>query len=168
MQEEDDLKKFVVVQLQNLETRLTLKLQHLERRMENIEKFIGIQQMEMMSLSQNAQAPICQYYLNGFCRFGDQCKFSHNAPSNVPSNSNKINSRIVLGVDCGGVIIERKGTRGGDTSFFSDDFLSTPAVANSFKILHKAVTKFGRDNVYIVSKCGRVVQKKNFKMDASS
>jgi hypothetical protein len=41
----------------------------------------------------------------------------------------------MLGVDVGGVIVDRIRADGSDTSFFSDRFLETPAVAGAFDTL---------------------------------
>lgn len=60
----------------------------------------------------------------------------------------------LLGVDVGGVLIDRIIADGSDTSFFSDRFLDTPAVADAFGTL----TRLGRERfgqrICIVSKCG--------------
>jgi len=63
-----------------------------------------------------------------------------------------------LGVDIGGVLIDRVAD-GTDTSFFSDRFLETPAVADGFDTLARlARERFGE--VHLVSKCGPSVQEK--------
>lgn len=55
-----------------------------------------------------------------------------------------------LGVDVGGVIIER--TDGDDdTSFFGPDYLRTPPLAGVFEALAALVPRF--DAAYVVSKC---------------
>ncbi|MFC4147194.1 hypothetical protein ACFO0M_13135 [Micromonospora mangrovi] len=55
-----------------------------------------------------------------------------------------------LGVDVGGVIIER--TAGDDdTSFFGPDYLRTPPLAGVFEALAALVPRF--DEAYVVSKC---------------
>lgn len=62
-----------------------------------------------------------------------------------------------IGIDVGGVIID--GTNENeDTSFFSDNFLSTPAVRNAFSSIKKLVDD-GHD-IFIISKCGTTVQEK--------
>lgn len=64
----------------------------------------------------------------------------------------------LLGVDVGGVIVDRVRADGSDTSFFSDRFLETPAVAGAFDVL----TRLGRERfgprIVIVSKCGPKVE----------
>lgn len=62
-----------------------------------------------------------------------------------------------LGVDIGGVIIDRANDNS-DTSFFSDNFLSTTAVPGVFDALRILVDKRFGERVYLVSKCGRRVQ----------
>ena len=58
-----------------------------------------------------------------------------------------------LGVDIGGVIIERT-TEGDDTSFWGDNYLATPAVPSAFDALRQLRDgRFGAD-LYIVSKSG--------------
>jgi hypothetical protein len=66
----------------------------------------------------------------------------------------------VLGVDIGGVIIDRIND-GTDTSFFSDNYLNTTAVPGAFDALRQlgASPRFG-DKIFLVSKCGKRVQDK--------
>jgi hypothetical protein len=60
----------------------------------------------------------------------------------------------LLGVDVGGVLIDRINADGGDTSFFSDRFLETPPVADAFATLQRlSAMRFGQ-RICIVSKCG--------------
>ena len=66
-------------------------------------------------------------------------------------------AKQVLGVDIGGVIIDRVND-GTDTSFFSDNYLRTIAVSGVFDALRQLVEKRFRDQVYLVSKCGQRVQ----------
>lgn len=67
--------------------------------------------------------------------------------------------KLCLGVDIGGVIIDRAND-GTDTSFFSENYLRTTAVEGVFDALRTLVdVKFG-DEVYLVSKCGRNVELK--------
>lgn len=63
--------------------------------------------------------------------------------------------RAVLGVDIGGVIIDRVND-GTDTSFFSDNYLRTTAVPDAFVMLRRAALcePFGGDRIHLVSKCG--------------
>lgn len=70
--------------------------------------------------------------------------------------------KICLGVDIGNVIIARGmiDGSGNDTSFFSGNYLQTPAVAGVFDALRSLVyEKFGHD-VFLVSKCGQKTQEK--------
>lgn len=64
-----------------------------------------------------------------------------------------------LGVDIGGVIIDRVNDNS-DTSFFSDNFLSTTAVLGVFDALRILVEKRFGERVYLVSKCGRRVHER--------
>lgn len=58
-----------------------------------------------------------------------------------------------IGIDIGRVII------GGDTDqtariFFTDHFLEAKSVENAFQYVHLIVEKFGKQNTFLVSKCG--------------
>jgi hypothetical protein len=63
-----------------------------------------------------------------------------------------------LGVDVGGVIIDRIG-EGTDTSFFGDRHLHTPAVAGAVDGL-RVLTMHFQGRVYIISKAGPKVEGK--------
>ncbi len=63
--------------------------------------------------------------------------------------------RDVLGVDVGGVIIDRVND-GTDTSFFGRNFLLTAAVADVFEVLKQLNERF--DKIVLVSKCGQSTQ----------
>lgn len=65
----------------------------------------------------------------------------------------------ILGVDIGGVIIDRVND-GTDTSFFTDNYLQTTAVPGVFDALRQLVEKRFGDKVFLVSKCGQRVQNK--------
>jgi hypothetical protein len=66
----------------------------------------------------------------------------------------------LLGVDVGGVLIDRIRADGSDTSFFSDRFLETPAVAGAFDTLMRlGCERFG-GRICIVSKCGPRTEEK--------
>ena len=62
----------------------------------------------------------------------------------------------ILGVDVGGVIIDRVDPTA-DTSFFSDNYLETPAVSGAFDALD-ILGKCRFKEIYIVSKCGERVE----------
>jgi hypothetical protein len=72
---------------------------------------------------------------------------------------NKKQELDCLGVDIGGVLIDRVAD-GTDTSFFSDRYLETPAVADGFATLARLRERFG-ERIHIVSKCGPSVQEKS-------
>jgi hypothetical protein len=65
----------------------------------------------------------------------------------------------ILGVDIGGVIIDRINN-GTDTSFFTNNYLKTTAVPGVFDALRQLRDKKFGENIYLVSKCGKVVQDK--------
>lgn len=65
----------------------------------------------------------------------------------------------ILGVDIGGVIIDRVNDNT-DTSFFGDRFLETTAVPGVFDALQRLVMNKFLGDVYLVSKCGQRVQQK--------
>ena len=66
----------------------------------------------------------------------------------------------VLGIDIGGVIIDRVNDNT-DTSFFGDNYLATTPTPGVFEALARLVNeKFG-EHVYVVSKCGQRTQDKS-------
>ena len=67
-------------------------------------------------------------------------------------------TKLSLGVDIGGVIIDRVNDIT-DTSFFGDNYLQTRAVRGAFEALNLLRRKFSK-NIYLVSKCGMVIQQK--------
>jgi len=62
----------------------------------------------------------------------------------------------ILGVDVGGVIIDRQAD-GTDTSFFSKNYKRTPAVEGAFETLARLAGSF---EIHLVSKCGETVEGK--------
>lgn len=64
---------------------------------------------------------------------------------------------MVLGVDVGGVIIDRVNDNT-DTSFFGRNYLQTTAVADAFEVLRALTDYF--DKIVVVSKCGQQTQDK--------
>lgn len=65
----------------------------------------------------------------------------------------------VLGVDIGGVIIDRINDNT-DTSFFSTNYLRTSAVPQALEVIRELAQKRFGTQVYLVSKCGRTTQAK--------
>ncbi len=65
----------------------------------------------------------------------------------------------VLGVDVGGVIIDRIND-GTDTSFFSTNYLKTTAVPGAVTALRRLVQERFAEKVFIVSKCGKNTEAK--------
>ena len=66
----------------------------------------------------------------------------------------------LLGVDVGGVLIDRIRADGSDTSFFSDRFLETPAVVGAFDTLARLGRERFDQRICIVSKCGPRTEEK--------
>ncbi len=66
--------------------------------------------------------------------------------------------REVLGVDIGGVIIDRVNDNT-DTSFFGNKYLQTSAVPHAFSVLQRLSGRFV-GNLRLVSKCGQRTQDK--------
>ena len=66
------------------------------------------------------------------------------------SPNSRPKSTEILGVDIGGVIIDRENDRS-DTSFFGDRYLETTAVPGAFEALEILSRRF---RTYLVSKCG--------------
>ena len=67
-----------------------------------------------------------------------------------------------IGIDIGGVIIAQ------DTDepdlFFSNEFLRAKPFDDCFETIKELITQIGFENVFIISKCGLVVQKKNHRV----
>jgi hypothetical protein len=66
----------------------------------------------------------------------------------------------LLGVDVGGVLVDRIAADGSDTSFFSERFLETPAVAGAFDTLLRLRRERFGERICIVSKCGPRTEEK--------
>ncbi len=75
-------------------------------------------------------------------------------------NSTTVVARAeTLGIDVGGVIIDRIANDKSDTAFFGANYLATTAVPNAFEAIAQLVSKrFGSARTFIVSKCGRNIQ----------
>jgi len=69
------------------------------------------------------------------------------------------NFHETLGVDIGGVIIDRSNDNT-DTSFFSDNYLSIPPVTGAFEALRRLSNERFGARIYLVSKCGPRIQAK--------
>jgi hypothetical protein len=68
-------------------------------------------------------------------------------------------SPAVLGIDIGGVIIDRVNDDT-DTSFFGDNYLKTTAVPGAFEAIKSLVDRRFQGHAYVVSKCGKNVERK--------
>lgn len=75
------------------------------------------------------------------------------------ANDAAVNTEL-LGVDVGGVLVDRIRADGSDTSFFSDRFLETPAVAGAFDTLARLGRERFGQRICIVSKCGPRTEEK--------
>ncbi len=71
----------------------------------------------------------------------------------------KLNVRV--GIDIGGVIIDRAKNDGSDTSFFSDRYLEATPVEGVFEAVKAIVDKHGQQNVYLVSRAGTETERKS-------
>jgi hypothetical protein len=67
-----------------------------------------------------------------------------------------------LGVDIGGVIIDRVNDAA-DTSFFGDNYLLTTAVPGVFEAIMTLGERRFPTGVYLVSKCGRKIEEKTLR-----
>ncbi len=65
----------------------------------------------------------------------------------------------ILGIDIGGVIIDRVNDKT-DTSFFGTNYLQTTAVPGAIRVIRRLVNERFGDAVYLVSKCGKNVEQK--------
>ena len=76
------------------------------------------------------------------------------------SNAQEAFVIIRIGIDVGGVIIDRIKNDGADTSFIDGDFMRTTAVEGAFETIRMIVRRLGAENVFIISKCGPAIQEK--------
>ncbi|MGV9001654.1 MAG: hypothetical protein ACOH18_01725 [Candidatus Saccharimonadaceae bacterium] len=65
-----------------------------------------------------------------------------------------------IGLDVGGVIIDAIRNDGTDTDLRGDNFMKTTAVTGVFDAVKRLVELYGSDNIFIVSKCGEVIEGK--------
>lgn len=65
-----------------------------------------------------------------------------------------------VGLDVGGVLTDSLANDGTDTSFRGDNFMLTSAVEGSFEAVATLVRTYGAENVFIISKCGEVIERK--------
>lgn len=65
-----------------------------------------------------------------------------------------------IGIDVGGVITDRVNNDGTDTNFRGDNFMKTSAVKGAFVLIKDLIERYGAQNVFIVSKCGLVIEDK--------
>lgn len=65
----------------------------------------------------------------------------------------------ILGIDVGGVIIDRKKNDQSDTSLFGPNYLKAHAVEGAFQSIKQLHGLFG-GKVFIVSKCGQNIERK--------
>jgi hypothetical protein len=63
----------------------------------------------------------------------------------------------ILGIDVGGVIIDRKRNDDTDTSLFGTNYLNAHAVEEAFETIHALHDRF---DIFIVSKCGQNIERK--------
>jgi hypothetical protein len=68
-----------------------------------------------------------------------------------------------IGLDVGGVIIDAIGNDGTDTDLRGDNFMKTTPVPGAFDAVKRLVECYGAKNVFIVSKCGEVIEGKTRK-----
>jgi hypothetical protein len=65
-----------------------------------------------------------------------------------------------IGLDVGGVIIDAINNDSTDTAFRSDNFMATTPVKGAREAVKTLVETFGRENIFVVSKCGEVTEGK--------
>lgn len=70
---------------------------------------------------------------------------------------------VRIGLDVGGVIIDRIRNDGTDTSFKSDNFLLTSAVPGVFAAVELMTRAYGAENVFIISKAKPKTQDKTLR-----
>jgi hypothetical protein len=69
-------------------------------------------------------------------------------------------SNPAIGIDIGGVIIDRDAIDNSDTSLFGPNYLKAKAVEGVFDAVARLNTNLFKDRVFLVSKCGESVEKK--------
>jgi len=65
-----------------------------------------------------------------------------------------------IGLDVGGVLTDSLRNDGTDTSFRSDNFMATSAVPGSLEAVATLVQRYGAENIFIISKCGKEIERK--------
>lgn len=65
-----------------------------------------------------------------------------------------------IGLDVGGVIINARGNDGTDTDLRGPNFMQATSVLGAYDAVRKLVELYGPDNVFIVSKCGEMMEGK--------
>lgn len=68
-----------------------------------------------------------------------------------------------IGLDVGGVIIDAINNDGTDTDLRGDNFMKATPVADAYDAVRKLVTYYGAHNIFIISKCGEVIEEKTRK-----
>jgi len=68
---------------------------------------------------------------------------------------------VKIGIDIGGVIIDRNRNDESDTSLFGDNYLSAHAVKDAFDVIKRLNAGLFKDQVYVVSKCGHKIEKRS-------
>lgn len=73
-----------------------------------------------------------------------------------------------IGLDVGGVIIDKLRNDGTDTDLRGENFLRTTAVPFVYEAVGQLVARYGTESVFIISKCGEVIQDRTRKwLDAN-
>lgn len=65
-----------------------------------------------------------------------------------------------LGIDVGGVIIDRKKNDDTDTSLFGPNYLNAFAVQGAFDAIRELASSRFEGEIYVVSKCGQNIERK--------
>lgn len=66
-----------------------------------------------------------------------------------------------IGIDIGGVIIDRARNDGSDTSLFGENYLNALAVAGAMEAISKINKELFLNETYIISKCGANIERKS-------
>lgn len=65
-----------------------------------------------------------------------------------------------VGLDVGGVLTDSQKNDGTDTSFRTDNFMKTSSVPGALEAVATLVRWYGAENIFIISKCGEVIEYK--------
>jgi hypothetical protein len=75
---------------------------------------------------------------------------------------------VRIGIDVGGVVIDARANDGTDTDLRGERFMEAAPVHGAIEGMRWLVSKFGRPNVVIISKCGENMQRRTLQWFAGN